>query len=84
LIIPGKGDRDLTVSQRLLYGGLNREDFTQGQLLRMLGGEAAIYTEDDVSDILRVLEILCPQLVTLVIVLLILPLSVLREEWSVE
>jgi hypothetical protein len=50
----------------------------------MLGGEAAIYTEDDVSDILRVLEILCPQLVTLVIVLLILPLSVLREEWSVE
>jgi hypothetical protein len=84
LIIPRKGDRDLAVSQRLLYGGLDREDFAQGQLLRVLGGEAAISAEDDVDDILQVLEILSPQLVTLVIVLLILSLSILGEGWSVE
>jgi hypothetical protein len=33
-------------------------DFTQGQLLHALGGEAAISTEDDVDDILQALEIL--------------------------
>jgi hypothetical protein len=30
----------------------------QGQLLRALGGEATVSTEDDVDDILWVLEIL--------------------------
>jgi hypothetical protein len=57
LIIPGEGDRDLAVSQRLLRGRLYREDFTQGQLLRTLGGESAISAEDDVDDVLQVLEI---------------------------
>jgi hypothetical protein len=46
----------------------------QGQLLRALGREAVISTKDDVDDILRVLEILSPRLVTLIVVLLILPL----------
>jgi hypothetical protein len=32
----------------------------QGQLLRALGGEAAVSTEDDIDDILWVLEILSP------------------------
>jgi hypothetical protein len=41
-----------------LYGRLDREDFAQGQLLRALGGEAAISAEDDVDDILGVLKIL--------------------------
>jgi hypothetical protein len=52
------------VSQRPLYGGLDREDFAQGQLLCALGGEATVSMEDDVNDILRVLEILSPRLVT--------------------
>jgi hypothetical protein len=68
----------------LLYGGLDREDFTQGQLVRALGGEAAVSAEDDVDDILQVLEILSSRLVTLVVVLLILLLSVFRKGWSVE
>jgi hypothetical protein len=40
--------------------------------------------KDDVDNILRVLEVLSPRLVTLMIVPLILPLSILRKEWSVE
>jgi hypothetical protein len=40
--------------------------------------------KDDVDNILRVLEVLSPQLITLVIIPLIPPLSVLRKEWSVE
>jgi hypothetical protein len=67
-----------------LYGRLDREDFAQGQFLRVLGGEAAVSAEDDVDDILRVLEILSPRLVTLIVVLLILLLSVLRKGWSIE
>jgi hypothetical protein len=42
LIVPREGDRNLTVFQRLLYGGLDREDFAQGQLLCALPGEATI------------------------------------------
>jgi hypothetical protein len=84
VIIPIEGDLDLTVPQRLLRGRLYRQDFMQGQLLCVLGGEAAISTEDDVDDILRVLEILSPRLVTLIIVLLVLSLSGLGKEWSVE
>jgi hypothetical protein len=84
LIIPIEGDRDLVVSQRLLRGRLYREDFAQGQLLRTLGGESAISTEDDVDDVLQVLEILSPQLVTLIIVLLVLSLSYLGKGWRVE
>jgi hypothetical protein len=49
-----------------------------------LRGEATVSAEDDVDDILRVLEVLSPQLITLVIIPLIPPLSVLRKEWSVE
>jgi hypothetical protein len=36
------------------------------------------------DDILWVLEILNPRLVTLIVIHLILPLSILRKEWSVE
>jgi hypothetical protein len=66
-----------------LHLRLYREDFTQGQLLRTLGGEATVSTEDDVDDILRVLKILSPELVTLIVVLLVLSLSGLGKEWSV-
>jgi hypothetical protein len=57
-----------------LYDGLDREDFIQGQLLCALGGETVVSTEDDVDNILQVLEILSPRLVTLIVVLLILQL----------
>jgi hypothetical protein len=50
----------------------------------VLRGEATVSAEDDVDDILWVLKILSPSLITLFIVFLILPLSVLRKEWSVE
>jgi hypothetical protein len=83
LIIPGEGGWDLAVSQRLLRGRLYREDFAQGQLLCVLGGESTVSVEDDVDDVLRVLEILSPRLVTLVIVILVLSLSGLGKGWSV-
>jgi hypothetical protein len=66
LVVSREGDQDLVVSQRFLYGGLDRENFAQGQLLHVLRGEATISTEDDVDDILWVLEVLSPQLVTLI------------------
>jgi hypothetical protein len=40
-----------------LYGGLDRENFAQGQFLRGLGGEATVSAKD-VDGILRVFEIL--------------------------
>jgi hypothetical protein len=43
-----------------LRGRLLREVLVQGQLLRALGGEATISTQDDVDDILWVQEILGP------------------------
>jgi hypothetical protein len=49
-----------------------------------LGEEAAIFTEDGVDDVFRVLEILSPQLVTLVVILLVLSLSGLGKRWSIE
>jgi hypothetical protein len=67
-----------------LHGRLYREDFEQGQLPRRLGGEAAVSTEDDIDDILRVLEILSPQIVNLVIILVVLSLSSLGKWWSME
>jgi hypothetical protein len=56
----------------------------QGHLLRALQGEAAVSVEDDVDDVLQVLKVLSPRLVTLIIIPLILPLSILRRELSVE
>jgi hypothetical protein len=70
--------------EKLLHGMLYRANFMQGQLLRMLGGEAIVSIEDDVGKILRVQEILSPRLVTLVIILLVLSLSGLGKGWSVE
>jgi hypothetical protein len=67
-----------------LRGQLYREDFVQGQLLRALGGESAISAEDGVDDVLRVLEILSPRLVTLIIFLLVLSLSYMRKGWGIE
>jgi hypothetical protein len=67
-----------------VYGKLDREHFTQGQLLRALQGKATISTEDDIDDILRVLEVLSSRLVTFLVLPLILPLSILRKQWSVE
>jgi hypothetical protein len=84
LVFPRKGDRDLAVSQRFLYGRLDRENLLQGQLLCALQEEATVSTEDDVDDILRVLEVLGPRPVILIVIPLILPLSILRKEWSVE
>jgi hypothetical protein len=83
LIVPREGDWDLAISQRLLLGRLYGEDFAQGQLLRALGGESAVSTEDVVDNVLRILEVLSPRLVTLVIVLLVLSLSYLRVGWGV-
>jgi hypothetical protein len=83
LIIP-EGDRDLAISQRFLRGRLYREDFTQGQLLHALGGDSTVSTEDGVDDVLRVLEILSPRLVTLIIMLLVVLLSGSGKGWSVE
>jgi hypothetical protein len=84
LIIPGEGDRDLALSQRLLCGRLYKVDFVQGQLLRMLGRESAVSAEDDFDDVLWILEVLSPRLVTLPIVLLVLSLSCLGEGWGIE
>jgi hypothetical protein len=67
-----------------LRGRLYIEDFTQGQLLRALGGEYAVFAEDDVDDVLWILEVLSPQLVTLPVVLLVLSISCLREGWGIE
>jgi hypothetical protein len=84
LIIPGEGYWDLAVSQRLLHGRLYRENFMQGQLLRALGGESAVSAEVYVDDVLGILEVLSPQLVTLPVVLLVLSISCLREGWGIE
>jgi hypothetical protein len=59
-------------------------DFVQGQLLRMLGRESAVSAEDDFDDVLWILEVLSPRLVTLPIVLLVLSLSCLGEGWGIE
>jgi hypothetical protein len=67
-----------------LYGGLDKEDFVQVQLLRAFGGEAAVSTEDDVDNVLWVLEILSPRLVTLIVILLILSLFILGKGWGIE
>jgi hypothetical protein len=67
-----------------LYGGLDREDFSQGQFLCALGREATVSTEDDIDYILWVFKILSPRFVTLVVVVLILSLSVLRKGWIIE
>jgi hypothetical protein len=50
----------------------------------MLRGEAAVFAEDYVDDVLWVLEIFGPRLVSLIIVLLIVPLAVLIGEESIE
>jgi hypothetical protein len=84
LIVPGEGDRDLIVSQRLLRGWLYREDYAQGELLRALGGKSTVSAEDDVDNILRILKSLSPRLVTLLVILLVLSLSCLREGWDIE
>jgi hypothetical protein len=84
LIVLGEGDRDLAVSQRPCRGWLHREYFTQGQLLFTLGGESAVSTKDDVDDVLRILEVLGPQLVTGFIILLVFSLSCMREGQCIE
>jgi hypothetical protein len=67
-----------------LRGRFYREDFAEGQLLHALGGESAVSIEDDIDNVLRDLEILSPQLVTLVVILLVLSLSFLGKGSSVE
>jgi hypothetical protein len=56
----------------------------QGQLLRALGGESTVSAEDDVDDVLRILKVLSPRLVTSLIIFLVLSLSSLREGWCIE
>jgi hypothetical protein len=70
-------DWDLTVSQRPLYGWLNRQNLAQSKFLRALGREAVVTAEDDVDDVFGVSETLHPRLVSL-FVLLLLPLP----SWS--
>jgi hypothetical protein len=82
LIILGKGDRDLAVSQRSYRGRLHRKYFAQGQLPCALGGESTI--KDDVDDVLRILKILSFGLVTFLVILLVLSLSYLREGWCID
>jgi hypothetical protein len=50
----------------------------------MLGGKSTISAEDDVDDVLRILEVLSPRLVTSFIILLALLLSCLGEGWCIE
>jgi hypothetical protein len=50
----------------------------------MLGRESAVSAEDDFDDVLWILEVLSPRLVTLPIVLLVLSLSCLGEGWGIE
>jgi hypothetical protein len=52
--------------------------------LRALGGKSAVSTEDDVDNILRILEVLSPRLITFIIVLLVLSLSYLGKGWGIE
>jgi hypothetical protein len=54
------------------------------RLLRVLGGESTVSAKDDVDDVLGILEVLSPRLVTLIIILLVLSLSCLREGWGIE
>jgi hypothetical protein len=56
----------------------------QGQLLCVLGGESAVSAEDDIDDVLGILEVLSPRLVTLVVVLLVVSLFCLRLGWGIE
>jgi hypothetical protein len=49
------------------------------QLLHALGVESTISAKDDVDDVLRILEILGPRLVTFLVILLVFSLSCLRE-----
>jgi hypothetical protein len=60
LILLGEGDWDLAISQRFLYGRLEKKDLAQSQLLRTLRGEAAFSAKDDVDNILWILEIFGP------------------------
>jgi hypothetical protein len=68
----------------LVVARLHREYFMQGQLLRALGGESTVSAEDDVDDVLRILKVLSPRLVTSLIIFLVLSLSSLREGWCIE
>jgi hypothetical protein len=55
-----------------LYLRLDRLDLAQGELLRLLGGEAGVAAEDDVDDVRKVLITLCLRLVPLVVLLVLL------------
>jgi hypothetical protein len=50
----------------------------------VLGRESTISVKDDVDDILQILEVLSPRLVTFLVILLVLSIPCLREGWCIE